>query len=138
MKRSERNAIRATQAAERKALVLALRAATKDEKAAKRAEAERLKSEAQAKVAETAHRDRETFRTMCRGLVMTKVRAAGGVLSVVDLAKTWPAPVARTALDDAIATLTEAGELVMETPAGGEPTRLAIPVPMVAVDEGKA
>jgi hypothetical protein len=126
MKRAERNAIRATQAAERKALVLALREASKDEKARKRAEAERLKSEAQAKAAETAHRERESFRTMCRGLVMTKVRAAGGTLSVVALAKSWPEAVARTALDDAIATLCDAGELVMQT-HDMTPSELVIP-----------
>lgn len=129
MKRTERNAIRAAQAAERKALAMALRAATKEEKAAKRAEADRLKSEAQARAAENQHRERETFRTMCRGLVMTRVRAAGGLLSILDLAKAWPAPVARTALDEAIDTLCTAGELIMETPPG-EPSRLAIPAPL--------
>lgn len=126
MKRADRNAIRREQAAERKALADALRAANKDEKAAKRAEAERLKAEAQAKAAEGQHRERETFRTMCRGLVMTRVRVAGGLLSIVDLAKAWPAAVARTALDDAISTLCDAGELIMETPPG-ESSRLAIP-----------
>jgi hypothetical protein len=126
MKRAERNEIRRKQAAERKALADALRSASKDEKAAKRAEAERLKAAAQAKAAEAQHRERESFRAMCRGLVMTRIRVAGGVLSIVDIAKAWPAAVARAALDDAIGTLCDAGELIMETPVG-EPSRLAIP-----------